>query len=95
MRFFVSAFGIQITKLAYTLVLLPVTLAPWALGYLSLAYGLAAAGLGGWFLWVVIDSMRQPSPKRDYRVFTQSIVYLSILFLVMLVDLALQAVPLA
>ncbi|MEZ4316931.1 MAG: heme o synthase [Myxococcota bacterium] len=81
-------------SLAYTLALIPVTLAPWALGYLSLAYGVAAAGLGAWFLYFVIDSMRAPSPKRDYRVFTQSIVYLSILFLLMLVDLAVQGLPL-
>jgi protoheme IX farnesyltransferase len=93
-----SVVGDQPTRwrsLAYTLVLLPVTVAPWALGYLSAAYGVLAVVLGGWFLWVVVESMRKPSPKRDYRVFTQSIVYLSILFLAMLVDLALQGLPVA
>lgn len=91
-----SVVGDQPTRwrsLAYTLVLLPVTVAPWALGYLSVGYGVVAAALGAWFLWIVVESMRQPSPKRDYRVFTQSIVYLSILFLTMLVDLAVQGLP--
>lgn len=75
-------------SLAYTLVLVPVTVAPWFLGYLSLAYGVAAVALGLWFTWVVVDSLRAPSRARDRRVFTQSVVYLSLLFLVMLVDLA-------
>lgn len=89
-----SVVGDQPTRwrsLAYTLALLPVTLAPWALGYLSVGYAVAASALGAWFLWLVVDSLRAPSPKRDHRVFTQSIAYLSVLFLVMLVDLALQA----
>lgn len=93
-----SVVGDQPTRwrsLAYTLALLPVTLAPWALGYLSLGYGLAASVLGLYFLALVVDSLRVPSVKRDHRVFTQSIVYLSLLFLVMLVDLALQAMPAA
>ncbi|MCA9567303.1 MAG: heme o synthase [Myxococcales bacterium] len=92
-----SVVGDQPTRwrsLAYTLLLVPVTLAPWALGYLSVGYGLLAAGLGAWFTWIVVDSMRAPSPRRDHRVFAQSIVYLSFLFLAMLVDLALQAAPL-
>ena len=75
-------------SLAYTLALVPVTVAPWYLGYLSLAYGVAAVGLGAWFTWVVVDSIRAPSRSRDHRVFAQSVVYLSALFLGMLVDLA-------
>lgn len=85
-----SVVGDQPTRwrsLGYTLALVPVTLAPWFLGYLSLAYGVAALGLGAWFTWVVIDSMRQPSRQKDRRVFVQSVVYLSVLFLVMLIDL--------
>lgn len=91
-----SVVGDQPTRwrsLGYTLALLPVTVAPWALGYLSLAYGVTSVVLGGWFLYLVVDSLRRPSPGRDYRVFTQSIVYLSLLFLVMLFDLAAQALP--
>ncbi len=87
-----SVVGDQPTRwrsLAYTLLLVPVTLAPTALGYLSPLYGVAAAGLGAWFTWVVIASMRAPSPRRDYRVFKHSVAYLSFLFLMMFVDLAL------
>ncbi len=89
-----SVVGDQPTRwrsLGYTLLLLPVTLAPWGLGYVSAGYGVAATVLGGWFLWIVVDALRAPSPLRDHRVFTQSIVYLSLLFLALLVDLAFQA----
>lgn len=76
-------------SLGYTLALLPVTFAPWMLGQLGWVYGVASVVLGFWFLAVVVDSMRAPSPRRDHRVFVHSVAYLSILFLMMLVDLAL------
>jgi heme O synthase-like polyprenyltransferase len=72
------------------LLTVPVTLLPTWLGYLSLTYGLVALVLGVAFTWSVIHSLRVQRPTWDYRVFKHSIVYLTILFLVMLVDLALQ-----
>lgn len=77
-------------SLAYTLALLPVTLAPVALGYLGWPYALAAVGLGGWFLGQVLRSIRLDDPAQDYRVFKTSVVYLSFLFLSMFIDLALE-----
>jgi len=77
-------------SLAYTLALLPVTLAPVALGYLGWPYALAAIGLGGWFLGQVLRSIRLDDPAQDYRVFKTSVVYLSFLFLSMFIDLALE-----
>lgn len=89
-----SVVGDQPTRwrsLGYTLALLPVTFAPFALGQLGPLYGVASVVLGAWFLAVVIDSMRAPTPRRDHRVFAHSVAYLSLLFLMMLVDLALPA----
>jgi protoheme IX farnesyltransferase len=78
-------------SLAYTLVLVPVSLSLVWLGYLGWLYAAAAIGLGAWFTWRVIGSMRRQSVASDRRVFTTSIAYLSLLFLAMLVDLAVLA----
>jgi len=55
-------------------------------------YGVAAALLAIYFTAVVVKSMRVQLPKYDYKVFKHSIVYLSLLFLVMFVDVALLGV---
>jgi protoheme IX farnesyltransferase len=84
--------GDQATRwrsLAYTLALVPVTLAPIGLGYLGMGYGVFAVVSGIWFTWLVGRSLVEREPSFDYRVFKGSIVYLSILFLAMLVDLAI------
>ncbi len=81
--------GTRWRSLAYTLALLPVTLAPVALGYLGSVYGVVAAVLGLWFLGLVGYAILARDPLQDYRVFKQSIVYLSLLFLAMFIDLAL------
>jgi len=87
-----SVVGLAATRwrsLGYTLALVVVTLAPVWLGYLSVAYGLVALGLGAWFTRSVVRSMRADRPVVDYRVFKDSIVYLALLFVAMLAELAL------
>jgi protoheme IX farnesyltransferase len=81
--------GTRWRSLGYTVALLPVTLAPVWLGYLGWLYATAAVLLGGWFLGSVVRSMRAATPRQDYAVFKNSVVYLSFLFLAMLIDLAL------
>ena len=86
-----SVVGNQATRwrsLAYTFALVAVTLAPVALGYLSWVYGASALALGAWFTYSVVRSMVSDRPVVDYRVFKDSIVYLALLFLVMLAELA-------
>lgn len=86
--------GDQATRwrsLGYTLALVVVTLLPVALGYLGTLYGVAAALLGAWFTWRVVWSMVARERKADWAVFKSSVVYLGLLFLTMLVDLALPA----
>lgn len=85
-----SVVGDQATRwrsLAYTVALVPVTLAPVWLGYLGPAYGVAAAALGAWFLYLVGRSLHERRPSYDYRVFRGSIGYLALLFGAMFVDL--------
>jgi len=87
-----SVVGEEATRwrsLAYTLAMVVVTLAPVWLGYLSWFYGAVALGLGAWFTRSVVRSMQVRRPVVDYRVFKDSIVYLTLLFLVMLGELAL------
>ncbi|MFK7930091.1 MAG: heme o synthase [Myxococcota bacterium] len=76
-------------SLIYTVLTLIVSLVPVALGDLGVVYAVSAVGLGGWFLWSVIASMRAQHPSADRRVFAVSIAYLFLLYLLMMVDLLL------
>jgi len=90
-----SVVGDQATRwrsLAYTIALLVTTLIPVYLGYLHALYLVAATVFGLWFLWEVVRSLQLKNPAQDYRVFKNSIVYLSCLFLAMLVDLAIPKI---
>ncbi len=87
--------GDQATRwrsLAYTLVLIPCTLIPFYLGDSGLLYAASATALGVWFLGHVVTSMRRNDPVVDYRVFKVSVAYLSLLFLMLLVDVVVQRV---
>jgi protoheme IX farnesyltransferase len=80
--------GTRWRSLGYTLALIPVTVLPVWLGYLSQGYGVAALLLGAWFLFDVVRSLVLRNDTADWRVFKTSVAYLSLLFLGMLVDLA-------
>jgi protoheme IX farnesyltransferase len=79
----------------YTLLLVPLSLVPWAMGFSGLAFGVAAAVLGVRFVWwawlVVADrqdaagvSLRRDAPAK--AAFRYSIVYLFALFGALVVD---------
>jgi protoheme IX farnesyltransferase len=81
--------------LLYTIVLWPVAVLPWTLGYTGPVYGWTAAGLGCWFLfWAVRvftdkqdaagKSLTNDAPAR--RMFRFSLAYLAVLFLAVAVD---------
>jgi protoheme IX farnesyltransferase len=76
--------------LGYALAGIPVSLLPWLLGELGLAYATAAVLLGGWFVACIVRSMRADDRLEDRRVFFASIAYLWLLFAAMLVELALR-----
>jgi protoheme IX farnesyltransferase len=85
--------GEQRTKfemLAYTLILLPLTLMPAFFGALGVFYGVAAAILGGRLLWYCVRLLRERgTTPLAWRMYRYSLLYLALLFVAMGVDRAL------
>jgi protoheme IX farnesyltransferase len=75
---------------AYTLILLPISLLPWALGVAGNAYGLAALGLGVGFVNRALRLRRERTQRAAMRTFRFSIVYLFGLLLALVVDRVLR-----
>jgi len=81
--------GTRWRSLVYTLVLLPVSVAPALLGQLSWIYGGCALALGLWFLAWNIRVLRVQKITADRGMFRASLVYLTLLYGAMLADLAI------
>ena len=85
--------GEQRTKfemLAYTLILLPLTLMPSFFGALGVFYGIAAALLGARLLWYCIQLLRERSVMPvAWKMYRYSLLYLALLFVAMGIDRAL------
>jgi heme O synthase-like polyprenyltransferase len=75
--------------LAYSLALVPVSLLPWLGGELGPLYAAIAAASGVWFALRILRSMRAQTRREDRQVLFASIVYLTVLFAAMLVELLL------
>ena len=74
--------------LLYTLILVPLGIAPWPLGYTGAIYGTAAIISGAIMLtlgWQVLRE-RAPAERASRNLFAFSILYLFLLFAVLLVD---------
>jgi protoheme IX farnesyltransferase len=87
-----SVIGDQPTRrrmLWYTLGLVPVTLAPVALGLLGPLYFAVALGMNAWFVVSVVRLLREQDDAAARRVFHVSLAYLFSLFLAMNVELLL------
>jgi protoheme IX farnesyltransferase len=73
---------------AYSLLLAPVGLLPWAFGFASGFYGLVSAGLGAGFIWhawkLLVSRSDDKSPAK--ALFAYSILYLFAIFAALLVD---------
>ena len=81
--------GVQYTRwqiLLYTVLLLVVTILPWAVGMSGLFYLGGALVLGLVFLWHAWKLMDPPDEFYAMRVFNYSVVYLMALFAFLLVD---------
>ncbi|MDP9195779.1 MAG: heme o synthase [Pseudomonadota bacterium] len=76
----------KIQMLVYTLLLLPVALAPWFLGFSGKAYGACAALLSLMFIRHAVSVMRDPTDRSARRMFGFSILYLFALFGLMAAD---------
>jgi protoheme IX farnesyltransferase len=77
----------QRQMLIYTLMLIPLTLAPVSYGGMGWVYGVSAAALGAWLLWGVVQVMRSPNFTRPaWSLYRNSLLYLALLFVAMAVD---------
>jgi protoheme IX farnesyltransferase len=72
--------------LAYTVVLVAVTLAPVAFGVFGLFYGVASALLGALFAWYALELRRTLERAAAVKVFHYSLLYLALLFVAMALD---------
>jgi protoheme IX farnesyltransferase len=70
----------------YTLALVAFTLAPALWGQFGIVYLVAAAVLGGSFLWLAWQLQRERTPRRATLLFHYSLAYLALLFVAMAVD---------
>jgi protoheme IX farnesyltransferase len=81
--------------LLYTLVLVAVAIAPWAMGYFDAVYGVASLILGAGMLWLAIGVYRHregPQALRAARkLFGFSILYLFALFATLLMQVVVSA----
>jgi protoheme IX farnesyltransferase len=75
--------------LIYSLLLVPLTLAPWALGYAGMTYAVGAGLLGAGFIFRAFQVWRETGYKRARQLFLYSIFYLLFLFMLMLADRAI------
>ncbi|KPF73504.1 protoheme IX farnesyltransferase [alpha proteobacterium AAP81b] len=77
--------------LAYTALLLPVSVAPALLGWTGTLYGVAAALLGGWFLVLAVRVARNTATLAagmapEKALFRFSLLYLALIFAALVID---------
>ncbi|HET7850637.1 MAG TPA: heme o synthase [Pseudolabrys sp.] len=74
--------------LFYTLVLVPLGIAPWALGYAGVLYGATAVVTGAVMLILAwqVRAERRPADRASRHLFAFSILYLFLLFAVLLIE---------
>ncbi len=77
----------KVQMLAYTLMLIPLTLMPSVFGALGLFYGVAALLLGARLLWLNIRVLREAGVTPvTWKMYKYSLLYLALLFVAMGVD---------
>lgn len=88
--------GVRYTKihiLLYTFILFAVSLLPFATAMFGWIYLLGAVVLGLGFLYWAVEMLRDKKPNSGMETFKYSIVYLMALFVIMLLDHYLVALP--
>jgi protoheme IX farnesyltransferase len=78
--------------LLYTAILVPTSLAPWALGVVGWAYGTVALVLGAGFMTLAVAIWFDETDRSARRTFLFSIIYLFALFAAMMADALLGTV---
>ena len=89
----------RIQIFVYSLILAPVAVLPWAMGFASVFYGLFAAAMGAGFLWYAwgVLNMADGDPKMvpAKKLFGFSILYLFSIFAALLLDIVAAKILLA
>ena len=70
----------------YSIVLVGVTVVPFAWGTLGLVYLVAALALGAGFIWLAVQLARRTTPKHASLLFHSSLLYLALLFIAAAID---------
>jgi protoheme IX farnesyltransferase len=70
----------------FTIMLLPVSLAPFFIGLAGPIYLIGAIVLGIWFLWASVTAAREKSIEKSRRLLMVSVIYLPILFILMVIN---------
>jgi protoheme IX farnesyltransferase len=70
----------------FSILLLPVSLAPFFIGFAGLIYLIGASILGAWFLWTSIQAARAKSIEKARKLLLVSVIYLPLIFLLMVFD---------
>lgn len=91
--------GLEETRrqiLIYSVLLVPIGMAPWFISLGGVAYLITSTLLGGYFLWLAFDVYRTPTEgvdadARAKRLFVFSIFYLFALFAVLLIEVSATA----
>jgi protoheme IX farnesyltransferase len=76
----------KIQMLVYTILLLPVTLAPTFLGVAGWVYGVVSLALGLFFIFTAIRTLRDDTQRSARLMFGYSVFYLFALFLALIID---------
>ncbi len=78
--------------LVYAVLMLPLTLLPWAMGFAGIIYGAGAASLSLVFIWGAIRILITKSDAAARWMFRYSILYLALIFALLVADNALKGV---
>ena len=70
----------------FSVLLLPISLAPFFIGFAGLIYLVGATFLSGWFLWESIQAARAKSIEKARKLLVVSVIYLPLIFLLMVFD---------
>ena len=70
----------------FTVILLPISLAPYFIGIAGLIYLIGAILLGIWFLWASVVAARAKSIEKSRKLLMVSVIYLPILFILMVLN---------
>ncbi|HEX5633675.1 MAG TPA: heme o synthase [Gemmatimonadales bacterium] len=73
--------------LVYAVLLVPITLMPWAFGAFGAPYAVAAVLLGARLLWYCVKLLRETTMQgTEWKMYRYSLLYLALLFVAMAVD---------